>query len=302
MSTQLKANLLLLLTAAIWGAAFVAQSSGMDYVEPFTFMFCRYVLGVVCLLPLIFINRKKRKSQPPLHLKKSHLIICGALCGIILTAASGFQQMGLQFPTAGKSGFITTVYVVLVPVFSVFLGKKPSFKLWISVFMSCFALYLLCIDGEFTIGKGELLTLVCAFLFVGHILVIDHFVGKVDAIEMSCIQFAICAVCSFVVMVLTETPDWSAVIEAWLPIAYTGILSTGVAFTFQAIAQCKTSPTMASIIMSFESCFAVLFGWLLLHEQLSAKELSGCALMFIAIILAQLPQKSKQTSQVNSAP
>ncbi|MFI3313589.1 MAG: DMT family transporter, partial [Eubacteriales bacterium] len=265
MKSQMKANLLLLLVAAIWGAAFVAQSSGMDYIEPFTFMVCRYILGVACLLPVMYFNDKKAKKGPPLHLKKKDLILCAALCGIFMTLGCGTQQMGLQYTSAGKSGFITALYVVLVPVCTIFMGKKPSLKLWISVLLSCTALYLLCVDGEFTVGKGEILTLICAFMYVGHILVIDHFAGRVDAVKMSCLQFAVCGVLSFIVMLLTETPDWQSILDCWLPILYTGVLSTAVAFTLQAVAQTKTNPTTASIIMSLESCFGVLFGWIILH-------------------------------------
>lgn len=293
---QVRNSLLLLLTAAIWGSAFVAQSVGMDYVEPFTFNCVRSLIGGFVLIPCIaFLNRKKPKQEPkPEKQKKQEkkvLITGGILCGVCLFAASNFQQLGIQYTTVGKAGFITACYIVIVPVLGIFMNRKCGRLIWISVALALVGLYLLCMTESLRIGKGDLLVLVCAFLFSFHILVIDHFSPLTDGVKMSCIQFFVCGILSGIVMLLTEEPHLADIFSAWTPILYAGVLSCGVAYTLQIVGQKDMNPTVASLIMSLESCISVLAGWLVLGQALSVRELLGCVIMFGAIVLAQLPEK-----------
>lgn len=297
----LKNSLLLLLAAIIWGIAFVAQSVGMDYVGGFTFNAVRSLIGSAVLVPLILIlERKNSDNSAPAETnantisnirKRKDLIIGGISCGICLCLASNFQQFGIKYTTVGKAGFITACYIVIVPIIGLFLGKKCSKFIWAAVAMALIGLYLLCITDGFSIGKGDLLVLVCAFLFSIHILVIDHFSPKADGVKLSCIQFLTCGILSGIPALLFEHPEFSAICRAWMPILYAGIMSCGVAYTLQIIGQKNMNPTVASLILSLESCISVLAGWVLLGQQLSAKEILGCVIMFAAIILAQLPQK-----------
>ena len=303
----LKNSLFLLLAAIIWGIAFVAQSVGMEYVGGFTFNAVRSLLGSVVLIPLILISGRKSSTDTAATeassrvsssdgtvsniRKRKDLIIGGISCGICLCLASNFQQFGIKYTTVGKAGFITACYIVIVPIIGLFLGKKCSKFIWAAVAMALIGLYLLCITDGFSIGKGDLLVLVCAFLFSIHILVIDHFSPKTDGVKLSCIQFLTCGILSGIPALLFEHPEFSAICRAWMPILYAGIMSCGVAYTLQIIGQKNMNPTVASLILSLESCISVLAGWVLLGQQLSAKEILGCVIMFAAIILAQLPQK-----------
>ncbi|MCD7812941.1 MAG: DMT family transporter [Lachnospiraceae bacterium] len=299
--TSLRNPLLLFLTAAIWGAAFVAQSVGMDYVEPFTFNFARSIIGGIVLLPcILFLDGQKKKAggRTPADFSRQTadrhaLLLGGVCCGVALFVASALQQIGIQYTTVGKAGFITAMYIVLVPVFGIFLKKKAGGRLWLCVLLAVAGLYLLCITEGFTVGGGDLLVLLCAAAFAVHILVIDHFSPLADGVRMSCIQFFVCGLLSGVAMLLFETPSPAAIWQARLPIGYAGVLSCGVAYTLQIVAQRGMDPTVASLILSLESVFSVLFGWLLLGQSLAPRELSGCVLMFAAIILAQLPEKGK---------
>lgn len=306
----LKNSLLLLLAAIIWGIAFVAQSVGMDYVGGFTFNAVRSLIGAAVLVPLILVFESKKStdtttakiashSRPTSNTvsyiqKRKDLIIGGISCGICLCLASNFQQFGIKYTSVGKAGFITACYIVIVPIIGLFLGKKCSKFIWAAVGMALIGLYLLCITDGFSIGKGDLLVLVCAFLFSVHILVIDHFSPKVDGVKLSCLQFLTCGILSGIPALLFERPSFSAICQAWMPILYAGIMSCGVAYTLQIIGQKNMNPTVASLILSLESCISVLAGWVLLGQQLSAKEILGCVIMFAAIILAQLPQKQKE--------
>ena len=291
MSKRTLGNLLLLFGAMIWGAAFVAQSVGMEYVEPFTFQACRSLLGSLVLLPVIADIDKRGNAKKPLDAEaKKYLLRSGLICGLFLFTATSLQQVGLLYTTAGKSGFITSLYIILVPVFGLFLKKQVGPWIWCSVALALIGLYLLCGGGQFSIGIGELLTLGCAVAFSFHIMFIDRVSAKVDGVRLSCIQFFVVAVISAVVMFLTETPNWEAIKQCWLPIGYAGILSSGVAYTFQIIGQAHTEPTVASLLMSLESVFAVIFGWLLLNQALTGPELLGCGLVFAGVILAQLPE------------
>ena len=289
----LKNSLFLLLAAIIWGIAFVAQSVGMEYVGGFTFSAVRSLLGSVVLIPLILISGRKNSAVSSIR-KRKDLIIGGISCGICLCLASNFQQFGIKYTTVGKAGFITACYIVIVPIIGLFLGKKCSKFIWAAVAMALIGLYLLCITDGFSIGKGDLLVLVCAFLFSIHILVIDHFSPKADGVKLSCIQFLTCGILSGIPALLFEHPEFSAICRAWMPILYAGIMSCGVAYTLQIIGQKNMNPTVASLILSLESCISVLAGWVLLGQQLSAKEILGCVIMFAAIILAQLPQKQAE--------
>ena len=302
----LKNSLLLLLAAVIWGIAFVAQSVGMDYVGGFTFNAVRSLIGSAVLVPLILIPGQKNSDNSETSeaaasttsgiQKRKDLIIGGISCGICLCLASNFQQFGIKYTTVGKAGFITACYIVIVPIIGLFLGKKCSKFIWAAVAMALIGLYLLCITDGFSIGKGDLLVLVCAFLFSIHILVIDHFSPKADGVKLSCIQFLTCGILSAIPALILEHPQVSSILAAWQPILYAGVMSCGVAYTLQVIGQKNMNPTVASLILSMESCISVLAGWIILGQQLSAKEILGCVIMFAAIILAQLPQKD--TSQV----
>lgn len=275
----------MLLTATIWGVAFVAQSVGMDYIEPFTFNCIRSILGGVTLLPVIFLG--KGKSEPP----SRTLLAGGICCGILLFAASNFQQFGIQYTTVGKAGFITACYIILVPIMGLFLKKKCTPLIWLSVLFALAGLYLLCITEEFSLGKGDVLVLICSFLFALHILVIDYFSPKTDGVKMSCIQFFVCGILSGICMLFTETPSFSNIRSAAVPLLYAGIFSCGVAYTLQIVGQKNMNPTVASLILSLESSISVLAGWILLGQSLGLREAAGCILMFAAILLAQLPVK-----------
>lgn len=294
---NLRSSALLLLTACIWGVAFVAQSVGMEYVGPFTFNFVRSILGGLVLIPCIFFLKREKKaeaekvSEEEKKAQRKTLLAGGICCGVALCLASNFQQIGIQYTTVGKAGFITACYIVIVPVIGLFMKKKCSPMIWLSVLLAVVGLYLLCINEQFSIGYGDILVFVCAILFSVHILIVDYFSPKVDGVKMSCIQFLVCGLLSGIAMLFAEQPQLSAVLLAWKPIAYAGIMSCGVGYTLQIVGQKGMNPTIASLILSIESCISVLAGWLLLGQTLSMREGLGCVVMFAAIILAQLPAK-----------
>lgn len=297
--------MLLLLTAAIWGVAFVAQSVGMDYVGPFIFNAVRSLLGGIVLIPCIVLLKRinagskdtagvaECESGDPAGQRKV-LLTGGVACGVLLCIASNLQQFGIMYTSVGKSGFITAMYIVLVPVLGIFLKKKAGIKIWCSVAIAVGGLYLLCMtDSGFSIQKGDLLLLLGAVIFSFHILTIDYFSPKVDGVKMSCIQFFTCGILSMVGMFLFEQPQIGAILQAWMPIVYAGVLSCGVAYTLQIVGQKGMNPTVASLILSMESVISVIAGWLILHQKLSGRELLGCVLMFAAIILVQLPERKR---------
>lgn len=300
LSKKIRAELMLLTTALIWGTAFVAQRSGMDYVGPFTFNGIRFLIGALVMIPLIPVMDRitqKNPSAVPMTVeekKKERKILWtgGFFCGLALLAGTGLQQMGLVYTTAGKAGFITALYIVIVPVIGVFLGKKVRFLLWVSVVLGVMGLYLLSINGNFSINIGDFLEFLCAFGFAAHILVVDHFSPKTNAIKLSAVQFFVCGSLSLVIMAFVENPQIPYILDAAFPILYTGIMSCCIAYTFQVVAQREVAPTVASLLLSMESVFAVIFGLLLLQEQLSTREIFGCVIMFAAIILAQMPKKN----------
>ena len=302
--TQIRNSLLLLLTATIWGTAFVAQSVGMEYVEAFTFTFARSIVGGIVLIPCIWFlrwlkGREKKTSCDVTCAKRPHITkiewIGGICCGLALCAASNFQQIGIAYTTVGKAGFITALYVVIVPIMGLFFKKRVSFVVWICVVLSVIGLYLLCMtEGSLTLAYGDLLVLICAVLFSVHIMVIDHFSPQGDGVVMSCIQFFVCGIVSGIIMLFVETPSLENIMAAAMPILYAGVLSSGVAYTLQIVGQKDMNPTVASLILCLESVVSALAGWLILHEALTTRELLGCVLMFAAIVLAQVPMPERQ--------
>ena len=295
---QMKNSLLLFLTAFIWGVAFVAQSVGGEAVGCFTFNGVRSLIGAAVLIPVIYfldVQKKKELGEKKfLEQKgdKKRLLLGGICCGVMLCIASNFQQFGISFTTVGKAGFITAMYILIVPILGLFMKKRVGAKVWLGVVLATIGLYMLCMTSEsFSLSKGDFLVLICAGFFSLHILIIDYFSPKVDGVRMSCIQFFVCGVISTAIAFVFENPSLSAILSGWLPILYAGVLSCGVAYTLQIVGQKNMDPTVASLILSLESVFSVLAGWVILHQTLSMRELFGCVLMFLAIILAQLPEK-----------
>lgn len=308
---KLRNTFFLLLTAMIWGAAFVAQSVSMDYIGPFTFICLRSVIGGLFLIPVIIVLdgiRKKSQNESAnavnsenilhnieteekqrLSWKNKQLIEGGIVCGFFLFFANCFQQTGIQYTTVGKAGFITTFYIIIVPLIGLFFKKYCGILTWIGVVIALAGLYFLCITQKLTIQRGDALILCCSVLYAGQILAIDHYNPFVDGVKMSCIQFLTGGVLGAVFMFLFENPSLAMILSAAGPILYTGIMSTGVGYTLQIVGQKGLNPTVAALILSLESVFSALSGYVFLHQVLTTKELIGCALMFIAIVLAQLP-------------
>lgn len=296
MKNKLRGSISLLLATIIWGSAFIAQSVGMDYIGPFTFLAVRCALAVVFLLVVIFFFDLKKKDGKRYtdRWKDARLWKTGILCGCALFMGSGLQQIGIQYTDAGKAGFITAMYIVLVPLCGLFLKKKPPFSALISVVLAVIGLYLLSCFGVSEINKGDLYLMGCALAFAVQITLIDELAKDLDGLRINCIQSLVSCILGTVFMFLTETPQLSSILTCWLPICYAGILSSGVAFSLQIIGQKDLEPTTASLIMSLESVFAVICGWLLLHETLTTPELLGCLLVFAAVILSQLPVPKKK--------
>lgn len=307
---------MLMLTAFIWGSSFVAQKSGMDLIGPLAFNGIRTLIGGIVLVPAIMFlkNWKAKKtlqagetaaevSEEERKKENRLLIIGGICCGIALLIASNLQQIGIFYTTAGKAGFITALYVVLVPICGLFIGKKVRPVIWLCVLASAVGLYLLCMPAEGGFGhinKGDLLIMLCALCFTGHILVIDYFSPKVDGVKLSCIQFFVAGILSIILMFPLDPalgfdlPSFSTLIDSWLPILYAGVLSCGVAYTLQIVAQADTDPTVASMILCLESVFAVIAGMIILRESMSLREIAGCLIMFAAIVVSQLPAKEER--------
>ncbi len=283
-----KGSIILLLTALIWGTAFVAQSVGVEHIPPFTFNGVRNVVGAIALLPVIFVMSKiKKKKSEVVKEDKKTLFIGGILCGVVLAIASTLQQFGLVYTTPGKAGFLTALYIIFVPLFSIILKKRVKHSIWLSVALATLGMYLLCVKESVTINKGDVLVFLCAIAFTFHIMVIDHFSPKVDGVKLSCIQFTVCAVLCLLGALIFDRISLSDLTYAAVPILYTGVMSSGVAYTLQIIGQKYTNPTLATLIMSLESVFAALAGWIILGQGMSLSEIAGAMLMFVSIIIAQ---------------
>ncbi|MBQ9401899.1 MAG: DMT family transporter [Clostridia bacterium] len=286
---SLRGSLLLLLGSVIWGAAFVAQRVGMDHLGPFSFNGIRMLLAGIVLIPVAaFIDRKK---EPGVRPDPKDQRKAGLLCGVLLFVASSLQQMGLVTTSAGKAGFITALYVVLVPVAAWLLFRKnPGRVIWLGVVLAVFALWLLCMPagGGFALQGGDLLVLGCAVAFTGQILCVDYYAPKVSGVKLARDEFLVTGVLSLLIAVFTETITWTGIREALIPILYAGLMSGAVAYTLQIIGQRDTDPTVASLIMCLESVFATLSGALILGEKMTVRETVGCVLMFVAVVLAQL--------------
>lgn len=291
---MIRQSFILLLTATIWGFAFVSQSVGMDYVEPFTFNAMRSLIGAAVLVPVIFLlpRLSSEKHERKVHKTEEKKAWTGGICcGVILAAASSFQQFGIQRTTVGKAGFITAMYIIMVPFLGIFLGKKLGVRIAASVAVAVAGLYFLCMTESLRLDAGDILLMISALIFSFHIMAVDHFSPLTDGVKMSCIQFLTSGILCSICMFLFEAPKMSMILAAWKPILYAGALSCGAGYTLQIIGQRGMNPTVASLIMSLESVISVLAGFLLLHEVLSIRELLGCGLMFVAIILAQLPER-----------
>lgn len=300
MSKSMRANLLLILTALIWGVAFVAQDVAADAVSPLYFNALRMSLATLAILPTVWLMDRRAamhkanglawKQMTPAQ--KKELFIGGAWCGVLLALGSTAQQIGLSLgATAGKAGFVTAMYIVLVPVAGIFWRRRVGVLVWIAVVLSTVGLYLLCMQGSFQLSLADGMLLLCAVAYTGHIMVVDHFSRHTDCVKMSCIQFAVTALLCLLGALLFETVTLAAIRSCLIPILYAGVLSAAVGYTLQILAQRDAEPAIASLLMSMESVFAVLAGWIILGDALSLRELAGCALMMSAIILAQLPQK-----------
>ena len=301
-STKIRHSFTLVLAALIWGTAFVAQSVGGDACGPYTFNCIRSIIGAAVLIPVIFILDKMgfSKNKPTTVKERKLLLIGGVSCGIALCLGSNVQQLGLYLgASAGKAGFLTACYILLVPIIGIFMKKKCGLNIWIGVVLTLCGLYLLCFNGSASFNIADLLLLLCAVFFSFHIIIIDYFSPKVDGVRMSCIQFFVCGVITMIPMFTSDMKGsfsnigvWAqglSDITVWIPILYAGVLSCGVAYTLQIVGQVGVNPTVASLLLSLESVFSVIAGWIILGEKMGVKQLSGCLLIFVAIILAQLP-------------
>ncbi len=303
MNKKVIGNLMLTLTAIIWGTAFVAQRVGMESIEPITFTAARMYLAFFAVGLVAWLSGRKEKeiladkSQEEVRAYKKNTLLGGICCGFFLVTATIFQQMGLVYTTAGKAGFITALYILLVPIISfIFFKKKNSWLVWFAVLMGVAGMYLLCMNEGFYLTHGDSLVCVCAFLFSGHILSCDYFTGRGNPLRISAIQFLTASLISTVLAFFMESPAPDKVISAAVPILYCGIVSGGIGYTLQMVAQRYTDPVVASLLMSMESVFAVIAGALLIHERMTLRELAGCLVIFIAIILVQIPVGNRKES------
>ena len=289
MKTQaLKTDLLMLITAAIWGFAFVAQREGMETMGPFLFSGVRFLIGVVVLLPVIWFLSKKPQQNHKAEVSTKKLIFAGTIAGLLLFGAISFQQVGLQYTTAGKSGFITGLYIFFVPLIGLFFGQKTGSGTWLGATIALFGLYLLSIKEDFSIAEGDLLQLICAVFFAAHVLVIGYLAKRMDPLKISLVQYLVCGVISLLIAVVIEVISWDMIVATTIPLLYAGVMSIGIGYTLQVVAQQHAHSSHAAIILSLEGAFAVLGGWLILDEQLPARGLLGCALMLTGMLLSQL--------------
>lgn len=298
------------LAALIWGLAFVSQSKGMDYLGPFSFNGARSLLGAAVLLPIVHIRKRKGASELPEQEQLEDLSgaagrsnrkirwIGGICCGLALCVASSLQQIGIQYTSVGKAGFITALYIILVPVFSVFLGRRAPVKVWFSAVIAAVGLYLLCINESFSLTKGDAYVMASAAVFALHILLIDYFSPKMDGVELSFRQFLVVGVLCCAIGFVIENPTAGDFIACALPLAFSGIMSCGVAYTLQILGQKNADPAIAALILSLEAVISVLAGWLILSQTLSVRELIGCAIVFAAVVLVQFPAKQPKNGML----
>ncbi|HIF36258.1 MAG: DMT family transporter [Candidatus Pseudothioglobus sp.] len=287
----IKADILMLIAAAIWGFAFVAQRQGMETMGPFLFNTARFFIGVAVLSPLVWYLSKKKKSSNKVEVSTKKLIFAGTIAGLFLFAASSFQQVGLQYTTAGKAGFITGLYIFFVPLIGLFLGQKTGSGTWLGAIIALIGLYLLSINEDFSIAEGDLLQLVCAVFFAAHVLVIGYLAKRMDPLKLSLVQYCVSGVLSLFIAIAIEVITWDMIVDTAIPLLYAGVMSIGVGYTLQVVAQQHAKSSHAAIILGLEGAFAVLGGWLLLDEYLSTRGLIGCGLMLTGMFLSQLLPK-----------
>lgn len=296
---DLKYTLCMVLAALIWGTAFVAQRIASENVDAFSFNSIRSFVGCIALLPVtLTLGRAGLIRQFSSHRGRLDLLKGGVVCGVVLTVSTLLQQCGLGEGTdAGKAGFITALYILIVPMLGLFVGRRVWWNVWLAVLIALAGMYLLCVKEGFTIQASDRLVLYCAVTFSLHILVIDYFAARVDGILLSLVQFFFCGIFSLVPLLFSGVPEVTelgVILAYWKPIVYTGVFSSGIAYTLQIISQQRLNPTVAALVMSLESVFAALSGWLMIHESLTTKEFLGCALVFIATILSQVPIKKRK--------
>lgn len=300
MSKQLQSSLILCLTAMIWGAGFIGQRIGMDTIGPFYFTVSRAIIAFIVVGFIAWLGDRKKidelKAMPrdEYGKQKKITIIGGICCGAVLFFASNLQQVGLVTVDAGKAGFITALYIVLVPIFGIFLRHRTTLFNWLGAILGVAGLYLLCVSGTLSIKTGDLVILIGAVFWAMHILVTDHFVAKVNAIKLSAIQFITCGILTMIPAAVWENISWDMIVSSLPAILYCGVFSSGVAFTLQAVGQKHANPTVASVILSMESVWALIFGMIFLHEMMTGREFMGCAIMFAAVIIAQIPMPQKK--------
>jgi drug/metabolite transporter (DMT)-like permease len=290
-SQAIKADLLMLIAAVIWGFAFVAQREGMETMGPFLFNGVRFLIGVVALSPVVWYLSKKPQPDHKAEVSTKKLLIAGTMAGLLLFIAISFQQYGLQFTTAGKAGFITGLYIFFVPLIGLFFGQKTGSGTWLGATIALIGLYLLSIKEDFSIAEGDLPQLICAVFFASHVLYIGYFAKRMDPLKLSLVQYVVTGILSLLIAIVVELITWDMIMETAIPLLYAGVMSTGIAYTLQVVAQQHAHSSHAAIILSLEGAFAVLGGWLLLDEYLSTRGLVGCGLMLTGMFLSQLLPK-----------
>ena len=284
----IRADLIMLLAAAIWGFAFVAQREGMETMGPFLFNAARFFIGSAVLFPLVWYLSKKNKTPTNKETSTNKLLIAGTIAGLFLFLASSFQQVGIQYTTAGKAGFITGLYIFFVPLIGIFFGQRTGSGTWLGAFIAVIGLYLLSINDDFSIARGDLLQLICAVFFAAHILVVGYVAKRMDPLKLSLIQYVVSGVLSFFIAIAIEVITWQMIVDTAIPLLYAGVMSIGVGYTLQVVAQQHAKSSHAAIILGLEGAFAVLGGWLILDENLSTRGLIGCGLMLSGMFLSQL--------------
>lgn len=291
MQKRRNSELLLLLAALIWGNGFVAQSSAMKSLEPWSFTWMRSFLAFLVLIPVSYLHAKQTGQDALCDNERKYLQLGGVVCGVLLACGTMLQQIGVMYTTVGKAGFLTALYCVEVPLFSVVFGKRIGRRIWVSVILAVAGLYLLCMQGTLVLAGGDLYVLLCSIVFAFHILVIDYFAPKTDAVRMSCLQFLVCALVTLAGSLFTESVSLAAVRSGFVELVYAGCISMGLGYTLQIVGQKNADPVMASILLCLESVFGALAGFFLLHQGMTVRQVLGCALMFAATVLSSLPEK-----------